>query len=91
VSIEQIRNWNHLKTNRVAVGQRLALQVPYRRVAQARSSRKTVAHHATPQHTKVAAKKNTRAKTRIASAKTSSNTHHAGKNQHGAVTLASTK
>lgn len=100
VSVDQIKTWNHLRTNRVAAGQRLALQVPYRRVAQARSrkvvakriiGKKVIARRAVPRRARVVAKKNTRTKTKVASARTSSNTHHAGKNQRGTVTLASTK
>jgi membrane-bound lytic murein transglycosylase D len=88
VSVAQIKEWNHLKADKVAVGRRLALNVPNR--VTHRSSR-AVARRAPARRSKIVAKKNTPSKAKVATAKTSSNTHHHGKNSRGAVTLASTK
>jgi membrane-bound lytic murein transglycosylase D len=89
VSVAQIKGWNNLKADKVAVGQRLQLQVPVR-IAQAPGNRR-IARRAAPHHTKVAARKNTRGKTAVAAAKTSSNTNRNGKAQRTPITVASTK
>lgn len=89
VTVAQIKGWNHLRADKVTVGQRLALQVPYRMVQ--RRSSKVVARRTVHQRSRVVAKKSAPSKTKVAAAKTSSNTHHKGKNQHGSIALASTK
>ncbi|MGZ3235886.1 MAG: transglycosylase SLT domain-containing protein [Burkholderiaceae bacterium] len=90
VTVAQIKSWNNLKADKVAVGQRLQLQVPNRIVQTGRSNRRIVRRNP-PQRTKIAVKKNTHGKTTVATAKTSSNTNHAGKNPRTPVTLASNK
>jgi membrane-bound lytic murein transglycosylase D len=89
VTVAQIKNWNNLKADKVAFGQRLQLQVPYR-VAQVKTNKKIVRTNP-PQHPKVAAKKNPHAKTTVATAKTSSNTNRTGKNPRMPITVASSK
>jgi membrane-bound lytic murein transglycosylase D len=89
VTVAQIKGWNNLKADKVAVGQRLQLQVPYR-MAQVKTNKKMV-KVTSPQRPKIAAKKNTRGKTAVAAAKTSSNTNHSGKNPRTPITIASTK
>ena len=68
VSVAQLKGWNGLKLDRVAVGQTLQLQVP-NRTAMARRGGKQVAHNA--HHAKVAKARNApRGKTVIATGKT---------------------
>lgn len=90
VTVDQIKGWNNLKADRVAVGQRLQLRVPYR-VAQTKTNRKKVARNNAPQRSKVAAKKPARGKTAVAAAKTSSNTKHNSKNPRTPIALASNR
>jgi membrane-bound lytic murein transglycosylase D len=90
VTVAQIKGWNNLKADKVAVGQRLQLQVPYR-MAQATKGNRKIVRRNTPQHTRVAAKKNAHGKTTVAAAKTSSNTNHTGKNPRTPITVASNK
>ena len=95
VTVAQIKGWNNLKADKVAVGQRLQLQVPYR-MAQARpntkiNNKKIARNNPPSQRAKIAAKKPVRGKTAVATAKTSSNTNHNSKNPRTPLTLASTR
>lgn len=68
VSIAQIKAWNGLRQDRVAVGQRVQIQVPYR-TAMARKGGRQIAH--STRHTKVAKARNVaRGKTVVATGKT---------------------
>ncbi len=71
VSVDQIKTWNDLAHDKVAVGKKLELHVPNRLAARKTSGKQKMARSSRAQPVKkVASRKATPAKTRVASAKT---------------------